>query len=270
VANETETRRWNDARWTAAWPQREAITTSVSPALLSRIAARPGQRILDVGCGGGGLALDLARAVGPEGDVVGVDFSAALLELARQRARDAVLFNVMFLKTDMQVDPIEVAPFDLVVSQFGVMFFDEPDTAFTSMRQHLRPGGRLVMAAWQTVDVNPWHTGSALRPLMPPEPPPAPGKSLTGPFTLGDTSHTFGILERAGFTDLARTPFEITVEAPAAAVAHPSLLPVMGIAPEHLEDATAIIGQHLEQFRVRGDLYAFPLAFQVFEAVNPG
>jgi SAM-dependent methyltransferase len=270
VANETETRRWNDERWTAAWPKREALTSAVSPALLRAINAQPGQRVLDVGCGGGGLSLALARAVGPDGDVVGVDISAALVELARQRARDAVLFNVMFLRADMQVDPMEVAPFDVVVSQFGVMFFDEPDRAFSALRRQLRPGARLVFATWQSVELNPWHTASALRSLVPPVAPPTPGKSLTGPFTLGDPAHTIGILERAGFTRMVRTTFDLTVEAPGSAVAEPSLLPVMGVAPEDLGEATAILARHLDQFHLHDDVYAFPLAFQVFEATNPG
>ncbi len=89
VANEAETRRWNDEGWTAAWPQRERLTEAVSPSLLRTLDARPGQRVCDIGCGGGPLTLALADGVGPDGEAVGVDISAPLLDLARSRAAEA-------------------------------------------------------------------------------------------------------------------------------------------------------------------------------------
>ncbi len=73
--------------------------------------------------------------------------------------------NVRFVEADVQVSALDGAPFDLAVSQFGVMFFDEPTAAFASIRGLLVPDGRFVFACWQGVERNPWHTGTALRAL---------------------------------------------------------------------------------------------------------
>jgi SAM-dependent methyltransferase len=273
VANETELARWNDERWTAAWPQRERLTEAVSPYLLKAADARPGLRVCDLGCGGGGLTIMLAGLVVPGGQVVGVDVSAPLLDLARERTRAAGIENAHFVRVDVQTSSGEISeePFDLAVSQFGVMFFDEPLAAFGAIRRLLRPGGRLVFACWQDVERNPWHVGTALRPLLPPPPVPPPGKSPVGPFALGDDEYVREILAGAGFVAVEGTPHETTVRAPASAVVDRSLLPFMGIAPAREEEALAIVAHHLEQFAVGPDEYAYPLAFRVYEAVSrPG
>ena len=137
----------------------------------------------------------------------------------------------------MQTEGLGAEPFDLAVSQLGVMFFDEPLAAFGAIRAGLRPGGRFVFACWQGVEHNPWHTGTALRSFVPPPRLPAPGKSPVGPFSLGDDEYVRDILGGAGFGDVAGTALEITVRAPASAVADPSLLEFMGVAPERLQEA---------------------------------
>ena len=269
VANEAETRRWNDDRWAAAWPRRERLTEAVTPSLLDAVGARPGQRVCDIGCGGGGLTIALERAVAPGGRVVGLDLSAPLLELARRRAAEAGAVDVDFVQRDVQTASPGGEPFDVAVSQFGVMFFDEPLAAFGAIRASLVHGGRLVFACWQGVEHNPWHVGTALRSLLPPRPTPPPGKSPVGPFVLGDDEYARDLLGGAGFTAVVSTPHETTVRAPADAVVDRSLLPFMGIPPEREQEAMALVDRHLERFAVGPDEYEYPLAFTVFEAVNP-
>ncbi len=269
VANEAETRRWNDERWTSSWPYRERLTDTVSPYLLDAVGARPGQRVCDIGCGGGALTTTLAGLVGPDGEAVGIDLSVPLLELARDRATQSGVANVRFVQLDVQTGTLAEPPFDLAVSQFGVMFFDEPTAAFRAIRGYLKPGGRLVFACWQGVERNPWHTGTTLRPLLPSPPVPAPGKSPVGPFALGDDEYVGEILEAAGFTEIHGTPHETTVRAPASAVIDPSLFQFMGIPPEQEDQAHHMIERHLERFAVGNDQFEYPLAFTVFEATNP-
>lgn len=269
MANEGETRRWNDEGWTAAWPKRERLTEAVTPYLLRTLDARPGQRVCDIGCGGGPLTLALAGIVGADGEAVGIDISVPLIELARARAAEAGTANVRFVKMDVQIGFVGEPPFDLATSQFGVMFFDEPLVAFGSIRAALVPGGRLVFACWQGVERNAWHVGTALRALLRPPPVPAPGKSPVGPFVFGDAEYVSDLLSSAGFGSVERTPYETTVRAPASAVVDRSLLQFMGIPPEREDEALAIVERHLDQFAVGPDTYDFPLAFWVFEAVNP-
>jgi SAM-dependent methyltransferase len=268
VANEKESKRWNHDQWVASWPKRERLTEALSPHLLKVAAARPGQWVCDIGCGGGLLSISLAESVAPDGQVVGIDISAPLLELARDRASEAGADNIEFVVKDAQTDRFDEEPFDLAVSQLGVMFFDEPTAAFDAIRGALRPGGRLVFACWQGVEQNPWHTGTALRRFVPPPRVPPPGKSPVGPFSLGDHEYACDVLGGAGFTAVESTALEITVRAPASAVVDTSLLQFMGVGPERLEEAEAVVERHLEQFVVGLDVYEYPLAFRVYEAAN--
>jgi SAM-dependent methyltransferase len=268
VANERETKRWNDDRWVASWPNRERLTEALTPYVLAAAAAQPGQGVCDIGCGGGLLTIMLADAVAPEGRAVGLDVSAPLLALAGDRARQAGAANVEFVVVDVQTGHLDQEPFDLAVSQLGVMFFDEPLVGFGSIRGLLGADGRLVFACWQGVEQNPWHLATALRGLIPPPPLPAPGKSPVGPFTLGDDEYVRDVLGGAGFVGVESTSYEITVRAPASAVVDPSLLQFMGVAPERLQEAEPLVERHLQRFAVGPDEYEYPLAFRVYEAVN--
>ena len=165
--------------------------------------------MLDVGSGGGKATIAAAQAVAPTGAAIGADISAQLTELAIRRATEAGVDNVSFRVADMQVDDIGAGPYDAVMSQFGVMFFDEPLVAFANIHAHLAPQGRIAFACWQTFDRNPWFIGTALAGIVPPPPPPEPGKSPTGPFALGDHERTQHILESAGFANVRRTAHDL-------------------------------------------------------------
>lgn len=265
-ANAAERKRWNDDNWVKVWPKREALTDEVTPFLLDALALQPGERVLDVGCGGGKTTIAAAHAVGPPGHAVGADISVPLLELARQRAADAHATNATFIVADMQLDTIEGAPLDVAMSQFGVMFFDESVKAFTNIRAHLAPGGRIAFACWQTMDRNPWFFGSALGAILGPPPAPEPGKNPTGPFALGDPDYTRGILEAAGFTDVRRSPHDLLPEVPDDAIVDDAQLTFLGVPAEKLADASAAVAAHLVQFRSGPGLAKVPLAFQIFQA----
>jgi SAM-dependent methyltransferase len=264
--NEAERTHWNDARWTAVWPKRERLTTEVTAYVLRAAALQTGERVLDIGCGGGGTSLAAASAVGPDGAVVGADVSVPLLGLAGGRAAAAGVQNVQFHVVDVQLDPVPGAPFDVAISQFGVMFFDEPTVAFANIRAQLVPGGRLAFACWQEPEKNPWLIYSVINEWVPTPPPLAPGKSPTGPFALADPTRTTGILEAAGFADVRRTTYEIAVETSPDTVLDDDQLTVLGVPGANLAEAQARVDAHMAQFALTSELSRFPLAFQVFTA----
>lgn len=268
TTNPVERRRWNDAGWVKVWPKRERFTDAVTPRLLEVLALAPGEHVLDVGCGGGNATIAAGREVGASGSAVGADLSDALVDLARKRARDAGAANVTFEVVDMQYDQLAGAPFDVIMSQFGVMFFDEPVTAFTNMARQVREGGRFAFACWQPPARNPWFFALALAPFLPPPTPPAEGKSPTGPFALADHERTAEIMRVAGFTAIERIPIEFDVDVPENAIFDDDQLGFMGVAESDLPAARRAIDEHLSRFRLSPEVSRFPLALQIFHATR--
>ncbi len=146
MANEEMRRYWNESagqEWVGLEDEFERALAPVGTEMLRRAGAKPGQRVLDVGCGLGGTTLAVARAVGAEGRVMGLDISAPMLVRARQRAVDAGLANIDWRDGDAQDAVLPVRYFDLIVSRFGVMFFDDPAAAFENLCSAAKSGGRL-------------------------------------------------------------------------------------------------------------------------------
>ena len=125
----------------------------ITQALLEQAAPDTDHIVLDVGCGAG--ATTLAAAASAE-RAVGVDLSQPLVELARRRAQAATIANAEFVIADAQTHDFAAGTFDLLISQFGLMFFDEPVRAFTNIRRSLKDGGRAAFVAWQGLHANEW------------------------------------------------------------------------------------------------------------------
>jgi SAM-dependent methyltransferase len=172
---------------------------------MALLSARPGERILDVGCGCGQTSRALAEAVAPGGQVVGVDVSRPMLAVARQEG--AGIAHLSFEEADAATARFE-KPFDAAFSRFGVMFFEEPVPAFANIAAAIRPGGRLAFVCWQGLDANDWMR-KPLMAAMPHLPPlPVPDPHAPGPFALADKDRLRAILEAAGFTGIGIEPYE--------------------------------------------------------------
>jgi SAM-dependent methyltransferase len=172
---------------------------------MSALSARYGERILDLGCGTGQTSVELASVVGSQGQVLGIDLSAAALEIAQIGAKNCA--QVRFVQADAQVFPFEPGIYDGAFSRFGVMFFADPVTAFVNIRRALKPAGRLAFVCWRSLEENdldivPLRAASPYLPSQSSKPGSAP------PFSFAEPGRVHEILTAAGFKDIQITAYD--------------------------------------------------------------
>ena len=206
VSNDAFTAFWNDVLAAKFERFRNILLDGLSyhsqvPLRTLRLA--PGARALDVGCGWGDTAIELAKKVGPSGFVLGLDCCDTFLEKGRADARAAGLANVRFVAADVQTYPFE-HDYDFCFSRFGMMFFSNPVAAMRNVRRALKPGARLMSIVWRVPEDNPWAIVPkqiVLR-FLPP-----PGEDAQtcgpGPFSMASTDVVTAQLRAAGFDDIA-------------------------------------------------------------------
>ena len=207
-AQPVPTHDWNGdsgERWAANLARLDLMLADFGIAAIAAAGARPGEQILDIGCGSGATSFTLAQQVGPSGHVLGVDISEQLVDIARAAAPDDA--PVAFRCADAATATLPQGQFDLLFSRFGVMFFDDPVAAFAHMRGALKPGGRVAFTCWRGAQENDWVRlpMAAIRDIVQPAPadPNAPG-----PFAFGDRQRLADILAAAGFTAIDIAPFD--------------------------------------------------------------
>ena len=161
-----------------------------------------GDKAVDVGCGFGDTAIQIAKRVGPEGSVLGMDCCAAFLEFGRADAKAAGVTNVTFVEGDVQNYPFEPVH-DFCFSRFGTQFFENPVAGLRSMRTSLKPGGIMTMIVWRTIDDNPW-LGMPKQVILQHLPPPGDDARTCGPgpFSMADQDMVTKQLEIAGYDDI--------------------------------------------------------------------
>ena len=192
--------------WLAQLDAHERMLRPVGESLLARAALRPGEKLLDIGCGGGWTSRMAAYAVGRQGTVRGVDISPDLVAEAARRAKAEGLDQLAFQSGDAAALVPDGAPFDRMISRFGIMFFSEPEKAFAHLHSLLRPGGIADFAVWAAPADNRWMMGMAeilgRYVAMPPRDPEAPG-----PFALADCDRFGRLLAGAGFSGVEFIPW---------------------------------------------------------------
>ncbi|HUN25409.1 MAG TPA: methyltransferase domain-containing protein [Steroidobacteraceae bacterium] len=186
-------------RWLQHLERFEGMIAPVGQALMDRADIRAGERVIDVGCGGGGTSIEIARRVGPTGSVVGIDVSAPLTQAAQARARAAAARNLTFRCADAATASVDGAPFTRLFSRFGLLFFSAPRAAFANLHGWLLPGARVDFSAWAPARENLWIARAmeilgrfiALAPPVPRAP---------GPFALDDPRYIEELLAAGGFS----------------------------------------------------------------------
>ncbi len=195
---------WDGERgenWLREWRHHDRAFEPHQRRLLGAAAIQRTDRVLDIGCGTGASARAAGR-LATDGDVLGIDLSSRMLDQAREQARVEGLANVSFVQADAQTHSFALASRDVVISRFGVMFFDDPHAAFANIRSALASRGRFVAVVWRSVTDNEWQRrirgALAVGRTLPAPPPHSPGM-----FGLADARYTREILMDAGFVDVA-------------------------------------------------------------------
>jgi SAM-dependent methyltransferase len=170
------------------------------PAAFDRLGSIAKQRVLDLGCGFGDSTQELAKRVGPDGEVVGVDCARRFIESAAAEARDAQVDNARFGVRDVQTDDLG-GPFDLAFSRFGTMFFASPVQALKNIRSSLRDSGTLCLVVWRKREDNPcFHTAEIIVKKMVTIPAETDAPTCgPGPFSMSGADLVSDQLIKAGF-----------------------------------------------------------------------
>ena len=171
-----------------------ALFSEWAPRVADRASITSGDQVLDVACGTGVLAREAARRVGTSGDVVGLDRNDWMVEAARTMAP-----GITWVLGKAEALPFPNDAFDAVVSQFGLMFFEDQTAALAEMWRVLRPGGRLAVAVWDSADHTPGYAAmiALLDRLFGEE----AAAALRAPYSLGDPGKLRSLADRAGIPE---------------------------------------------------------------------
>ena len=193
---------------TAATPCSPPSPTRCSPPP----ASQPGEPVLDIGCGCGATTLAAAHAAAPGGAATGIDLSAPMLDVARRRARDRRLTDTcLHRRPTPRPTRFEPPTFDLAISRFGTMFFDDPVAAFTNIAAALRPGGRLCIATWQPLERQRLAHRPRRRPPATTARCPTPTRRRPGMFAQSDPEPVTRVLRNAGWPDISSSRRTVTL-----------------------------------------------------------
>jgi len=177
-------------------------STALSARMLELAAPQPGERVLELACGPGGLGLQAAPRVAPGGEVVLSDVAAEMTAIAAARAAALGLDNVRTRELDLEAIDEPAGAYDVVLCREGLMFATDPARAAGEIRRVLRPGGRVAIAVWGPRERNPW-LGSVLDAVSAQLGAPMPPPGIPGPFALSDAAALGALLSGAGLSGVA-------------------------------------------------------------------
>jgi SAM-dependent methyltransferase len=211
LVNIAQSKAWNGdegRHWSEHHDRWNAVNEGFNAPLLAAASVGSEDRVLDIGCGTGQTTRLAARAA-VRGSVTGLDLSAPMLARARGLAAEEGLGRIAFEQGDAQVHPLPAAAFDVAISRFGIMFFEDPVAAFGNIGRALRTGGRLAFVCMSDPARSEWvQVYSAVLAALPLPPQEATAFDGPGMFSLSDPAVIRHVLGVAGFDDVHTEPVE--------------------------------------------------------------
>lgn len=199
-----------------SWGEHAAYVDARGAALAERMLEltmpRPGERVLELACGPGGLGLAAAERVAPGGEVVLSDVVAEMTAIAAARADAMGLSNVSTRQLDLERIEQPDGSYDVVLCREGLMFVPDPARAAREIRRVLRPGGRAALAVWGPRERNPW-LGVVFDAVSAQVGAPVPPPGVPGPFSLEDADKLTGLLSGAGLSEVVVSEFPVPLRA---------------------------------------------------------
>lgn len=239
LANQEQAEYWastSGQKWITYEVEIDSCLRNVNMELIRQSNPLPGERILDIGCGTGATSRDFANHLAPGGAITAIDISEPLLNHAKSNNSPPSV-DIQHHLLDAQTADIPGAPFDLVISRFGVMFFNDPVAAFANIRRHLKPGGRMVLASWAALNVNPWFSIPAKAAIDHLGPVDVFDPNAPGPLAFQNIDHVENILHASGFGNVSGKAIDLTLH-------HPGPLETVTNLAANLGPATRIMQHH--------------------------
>lgn len=275
---ESQRQDWN--RVAGGWEKWDRFFDEQMAFLNHRLVAdarvRPGMRVLDLGSGTGYPALLAAQTVRTNGQVIGVDLAAQMLDAARRKATSLKLSNLTFQTGDVTSLPFEQASFDAVTTRFCLMFLPEIQKAVTEIARVLKPNAWLASAVWSAPDKNPYlkipiDIIKQFIEIPPPDP------TAPGIFRLAKPGDLAGMLQPAGLVDISEQEFLGDVQFSVAEEYFSSLMDIAApiqnlwtkLSPTQQTGARERIIQTAGQYR-KGAVIALPIAVRMVAGRKPG
>lgn len=203
IINHEQSEYWNKKyghKWVDNDNSMNERLTILTKTLFLKTNIEEGDKVLDIGCGGGQTSYEASKLVGENGYVLGADISNLLLDLAKSKY--SKIKNLHFKNCDAENFDFEKNNFNKVISRFGVMFFKNPINAFQNINKSIKNGGSLNFVCWTNMMENEFHTAATniiLRHINKEYP------KLTrdpGPFAFNDSEYIKDILNHSGFKNI--------------------------------------------------------------------
>jgi ubiquinone/menaquinone biosynthesis C-methylase UbiE len=275
---ESQRQDWN--RVAGGWEKWDRFFDEQMAFLNHRLIAdarlRSGMRVLDLGSGTGYPALLAAQTVGPQGQVMGIDLAAQMLDAARRKATSLKLSNVTFQTGDVTSLPFEQASFDAVTTRFCLMFLPEIQKAVTEIARVLKPDTWVAAAVWSSPERNPYLKIpiDIIKQIVEI---PLPDPTAPGIFRLAKPGDLAAMLQQAGLVDISEQEFLGDVQFPVAEEYFSSLMDIAApiqnlwatLSPTQQAEARERIIQTAGQY-LKGSVIALPIAVRMVAGHKPG